>query len=178
MAQYQPAPRSYHRAAQVRHKTYLWGGMTEDFATTGRKTLPFEIETFDTFSEIWTKKTVTGVSPPGLCNGGFAAAAETLYYYGGNDGRSTYSSLHSLNTVTLEWTELQSKNPADQPMPKINYGMVTYHEEAVGETSLAVLAGYGKPKILIQPGSTFIQKTDTGWGWTNELHLFNLTNGM
>ena len=180
MAQYQPAPRSYHRAAQVKHQTFLWGGMTKNFVTTGLKTLPFEIETFDTFSETWTKKTVTGVPPPGLCSGGFAVVAETLYHYGGNDGRSPYSSLHSLNTVTLEWKELQSKNPADQPMPKIAHGMVTYHDETVGVTSLAVLAGYGKPTTPIQPGSTFIQntkRTDES-GWTNEFHLFNLTNGM
>ena len=171
---YQPSPRFYHCAPQVGHETYLWGGWTADFVT-----LPFEIETFDTFSETWTKKTATGVPPPGLFSGGFAVVAETLYHYGGNDGRSQYSSLHSLNTVTLEWRELQSKNPADQPMSKSAHGMVTYHE-AVGVTSLAVLAGYGKPTTPIQPGSTVIQdtrRTDRR-GWTNELHLFNLTNGM
>ena len=147
----------------------------------GHKTLPFEIETFDTFSEKWTKKTVAGTPPPGLCSGGFAVAAETLYHFGGNARYSPYSSLHSLNTVTLEWRELQSKNPADQPMPKSGHGMVTYHEETVGVTSLAVLAGYAKPTTLAtQPGSTFIQNTKrtSGRGWTNELHLFNLTNGM
>ena len=177
---YQPSPRFYHRAAQVGHKTYLWGGWTADFVTTGLKTLPFEVETFDVFSETWTKETVTGAPPPGLCNGGFAAVAETLYHYGGNDGYSPYSSLHSLNTVTLEWRELQSRNPTDQPMPKFSHGMVTYHDETVGVTSLAVLAGYGKPTTPIRPGSTFIQNTNRtdGTGWTNEMHLFNLTNGM
>ena len=175
---YQPSPRFYHRAAQVRHKTYLWGGRTADFFTTGLKTLPFEIETFDVFSETWTKKTVTGTPPPGLCVGGFAAVEETLYHFGGNVGLSPYSSLHSLNTVTLEWRELQSKNPADQPMPKFNHGMVTYHDETVGVTSLAVFAGYGKPTTPIQPGSTFIQDANyTECGYTNEFHLFNLTNG-
>ena len=177
---YQPSPRFYHLAAQVRHKTYLWGGVTADFFTTGRKTLPFEIETFDTFSETWTKKMLTGVPPPGLCNGGFAVVSETLYYFGSEDGRSRYSSLHSLNTETLEWRKLQSKNPADQPMPKSACGIVTYHDETVGVTSIAVFAGYGKPVTPIQPGSTFIQDTKytDGRGWTNELHLFNLTNGM
>ena len=154
--------------------------MTADFFTTGKKTLPFEIEAFDTFSETWTKKMLTGVPPPGLRSGGFAVVAETLYYYGGNDGRFSYSSLHSLNTETLEWRELQSKNPADQPMPKSNHGIVTVHDETVGVTSIAVLAGYGKPVTPIQPGSTFIQNTKytSGDGWTNEFHLFNLTNGM
>ena len=177
---YQPAPRFLHHAAQIGHKTYLWGGRTEDFITTGRKTLPLEIETFDAFSETWTKsKIVTGAPPPGLCNGGFAVVAETLYHFGGEDGPSPYSSLRSLNTETLEWRELHSKNPADQPMPKIGHGIVTYHDETVGVTSIAVLAGYGKAVTPVQPGSTFIQNTKhTGWGWTNELHLFNLTNGM
>ena len=177
MAQYQPAPRFFHCAAQVGRKTYLWGGRTQNFSTSGRKTLQSEIETFDTCSETWTKKTVTGAQPPGLCSGGFAVAAETLYHFGGNAGYSPYSSLHSLNTVTLEWKELQSKSPADQPMPKIDHGMVTYHDDV---TSFAVLAGYGKPTTPIQPGSTFIQNTNhtDGRGWTNEFHLFNLTNGM
>ena len=177
---YQPSPRFYHCAAQVRHKTYLWGGWTEDFTTTGRKTLPLEIETFDTFSETWTKNKPVGVPPPGFRNGGFTVVAETLYHFGGTDGRSYYSSLHSLNTETLEWRELQPKNSADQPMPKIGHRIVTCHEETVGVTSIAVLAGYGKPVTPVQPGSTFIQDTNytTGWGWTNEMHLFNLTNGM
>ena len=172
------SPRFLHRTAQVRHKTYLWGGRTEDFISTGRKTIPLEIETFDTCSETWTNK--MWASPPGLCSGGFAVVAETLYYFGGISGNSFCSSLHSLNTETLKWEELQSKNPADQPMPKSGHGIVTYHDETVGVTSIAVFAGYGKPVTPIQPGSTFIQNTNytTGWGWTNELHLFNLTNGM
>ena len=177
---YQPSPRFCHSAAQVKHKTYLWGGMTADFLTTRKKTLPFEIEAFDTFSETWTKKMLTGVPPPGLCNGGFAVVAETLYYYGGHDGRSPYSSIQSLNTETLEWRELQSKNPADQPMPKFNHGIVTYHDETVGVTSITVLAGFGIPHGPTQAGAKFVENTNftDGRGWTNELHLFNLTNGM
>ena len=177
---YQPSPRFYHRAAQVRHKTYLWGGMTADYFTTGKKTLPFEIEAFDTFSETWKKKMLTGVPPPGLGGGDFAVVSETLYYYGGCDDHSFSSSLHSLSTETLEWRELQSKNPTDQPMPKSGHGIVTYHDDTVGVTSIAVLAGYGKPVTPIQPGSSFIPSTrfTDGRGWTNEFHLFNLTNGM
>ena len=170
---YQPSPRFWHRAAQVRHKTYLWGGVT-----TWKKTLPLEIEAFDTFSETWTKKMSMRVPPPGPRSGGFAVVAETLYYFGGNDTHSVYSSLHSLNTETLEWRELQSKNPTDQPMPKVGHGIVTYHDETVGVTSLAVLAGYGKPVTPIQLGSSFIPSANhcDGRGYTNEFHLFNLTN--
>ena len=179
MAQYQPAPRFQQTAAQIGHKTFLWGGRTQDFTARGRQMLASSIQTFDSFHEKWEQKGTTGLAPPGLYGGACTTVSKTLYHFGGNTGYSPYSSLHSLNTVTLEWRELQSKNPADQPMPKSSHGMVTYHDETVGVTSLAVLAGYGKPTAPIQPGSTFIRNTnDTGWGWTNELHLFNLTNGM
>ena len=142
----------------------------------GRKTLASELNTFDSFSETWTKKTVMGVSPPGLCGGGFAVVAETLYHFGGEDGYSYYNSLHCINSITAEWKELSSLNPVNQPMPKAGFGIVTYTDAA----TLAIFAGYGKPINPTQAGAQFIQNTNntSGRGWTNELHLFNLTNGM
>ena len=103
-----------------------------------------------------------------------------IYHFGGYNGHSNHNSLHCLNTATLEWTEIHSQTPGNQPMPKSACGMVTYHDETVGVTSIAVLAGYGTPVTPIQPGSTFIPSTEftDGRGWTNEFHLFNLTNGM
>ena len=120
-----------------------------------------------------------GLAPPGLYGGVCTTVSESLYHFGGFDGHSYHNSLHYLNCVMLEWTQVHSQAPGNQPMPKTGCGMVTYHEEAVGVTRLAAFAGFGKPITPNQPGSTFIQDTKyTGYGWTNELHLFNLTNGM
>ena len=173
---YQPSPRFNHCAAQVGEKSFLWGGRTQDFSAGDRKTVASELNTFDSFSETWTKKTVTGVSPPGLCGGGFAVVAETLYYFGGTDGYSYYNSLHCINSITAEWKELSSLNPVNQPMPKVGFGIVTYTDAA----TLAIFAGYGIAHHPTQPGSKFVQDTSftDGSGWTNEFHLFNLTNGM
>ena len=179
MAQYQPAPRFRQIAAQIGHKTFLWGGRTQDFTARGRQMLASSIETFDSVHKKWEQKGTTGLAPPGLYNGACTTVSESLYHFGGWDGHSNHNSLHCLNSVTLEWTEIPAQAPGNQPMPKFSCGMVTYRDETVGVTSLAVLAGYGKPTTPIQSGSTFIQNTNrTGWGWTNELHLFNLTNGM
>ena len=175
---YQPSPRFDHCAAQIGEKSFLWGGLSQDVSMSVRKTPASVVETFDSFQEKWDNKRTTGVTPPGLYDGVCTTVSESVYHFGGYDGQSNHNSLHCLNSVTLEWTEIHSQTPGNKPMPKSGCGMVTYHDEAV--TSLAVFAGFGKPINPTQPGATFIQSavlTD-GRGYTNELHLFNLPNGI
>ena len=173
---YQPSPRFLHCAAQLGEKTYLWGGHTQDFSASGRKTLSSELNTFDAFSETWNTRIATGTPPPELYGGGCTVIDNSLYYFGGTDGYSYYNSLHCINSVTAEWKELSSQHPVNQPMPKSGFGIVTYTDTA----SLAVFAGYGIPYCPTQAGAKFVQSTkySDGRGWTNEFHLFNLTNGM
>ena len=175
---YQPSPRFNHCAAQIGHKTFLWGGRTQDFTTSGRQKL--EIEIFDVFHEKWESKKTVGIAPPGLYQGTCTTVSETLYHFGGYSGHSNHNSLHCLDSVTLEWTEIHSQTPGNQPMPKSQCGMVTYHDETVGVTRLAVFAGFGKLITPTQPGARFIPSTllSDGRGWTNEMHMINLTNGM
>ena len=178
MAQYQPAPRFHQTAAQIGHKTFLWGGRTQDFTARGRQMLAFSVETFDTFHEKWEQKGTTGLAPPGLHSGACTTVSESLYHFGGYDGHSESNALHCLNSATLEWTQVHSHTAHDQPMRKIGCGMTAYHKEDT--TYLTIFAGHGIPHGASQPGARFIQNTrlTDGSGWTNELHLFNLTNGM
>ena len=175
---YQPSPRFSHCAAQVGEKAYLWGGRTHNFSLSSRQTLASEIEIFDVFSETWKTRTATGAPPPGLIGGACTVVSETLYHFGGTDGQSPYNTLHSLDTLSLDWRELHghAQSPADQPMPKTQCGLVTYTDTA----SLTLFAGYGIPHHPTQAGARFVEDTNftIGSGWTNELHLFNLTNGM
>ena len=178
MAQYQPAPRFQQTAAQIGHKTFLLEGRTQDFTAKAKQMLASSIETFDSIHEKWEQKGTTGPSPPGLYSGACTTVLESLFHFGGFDGYSNHNSLHCLNSVTLEWTQVHSQTPGNQPMPKSNCGMVTYHDEAVGVTSLAVFAGFGKPINPTQLGSSFVKLLSDGRGYTNEFHLFDLTNGM
>lgn len=106
--------------------------------------------------------------------------SETLYHFGGRYGRFYYNALRSLNTVTLQWEELHQIDTEDQPIPKSACGIAAYHDKALGTTSLAVFAGYGK---LNNPSNfkakqRFVRhdKFSDGRGWTDEFHLFNLIN--
>ena len=47
------------------------------------------------------------------------------------------------------------------------------------QDKLATFGGYGIPTGPIQPGATFIKDPfDTGIGWSNELHVFDITTSM
>ena len=140
--------------------------------------LASSIQTFDSFHEKWEQKGTTGLAPPGLYSGACTTVSESLYHFGGYDDHSESNALHCLNSATLEWTQVHPQTAHDQPMRKFTCGMTAYHK---GDTTyLAIFAGHGIPHGPTQPGASFVQNTgySDGSGWTNEFHLFNLTNGM
>ena len=167
---YEPTLRFSHCATPVGGRCYLWGGFSES----GRKKLPSTIEVFDPYLETWEKHHTTGVRPLGLCDGACTSLLDSLYWFGGWDGEFDYNSLHRLDTTTLEWRKLQPLDQADGPMRKIGCGMVSFFQDR-----LATFGGYGIPTGPIQPGAMFIKDSfDSGVGWSNELHAFDLPTSM
>ena len=169
---YEPSPRYGHYAAPVGGRCLLWGGRVPDF---GRKKLALTVEIFDPYLEVWEQQATSGDSPPGLEDGACASLLGQLYSFGGTDGASYYNSLHTLDPTSLEWNELRVLNQADGPMRKHGCGMVSYNGDR-----LALFGGYGIPTGPTQPGATFTKNTiyTDGRGWSNELHIFNVTEGM
>ena len=133
------------------------------------------VEIFDPHLETWEKHPTTGVPPPGLYSGACTSLLDSLYWFGGRDGSSRYNSLHRLDPTTLEWRELQPLNQVYGPMRKHGCGIVTFLQD-----KLAVFGGYGIPTGPTQPGAMFTKDTDftDGRGWSNELHVFYITEGM
>ena len=171
---YEPSPRWGHYAAPVGGRCLLWGGRVPDFSVSGREKLASTVEIFDPYLEVWEQQATSGVSPPGLYLGGCASLLGQLYSFGGMDA-SYYNSLHTLDPTSLEWKELRVLNQADGPMRKVGCGMVSYNGDR-----LALFGGYGIPTGPTPPGATFTKDTKYtgGWGWSNELHIFNVNEGM
>ena len=171
----EPSPRFVHGAVAVGGRCYLWGGRVQDFSASGRRKLLSTVEIFDPYLETWEKHHTTGVPPPGLYFGACTSLLDSLYWFGGNDGSSFYNSLHRLDTTTLEWREIHPLNQADGPMRKSGCEIVSFLQDR-----LAVFGGYGIPTGPTQPGAMFTKNTDytDGRGWSNELHVFNITEGM
>ena len=173
---YEPSPRYLHGAASVGGRCYLWGGRVQDFSESCRRKLTSTVEIFDPYLETWEEHPTTGMPHPGLYAGACTSLFNSLYWFGGGDGSSYYNSLHRLDPTTLEWRELQHLNhQADGPMRKAGCGMVSFHQD-----KLAVFGGYGFPTGPTQPGAMFTKKTifTDGRGWSNELHMFNIIEGM
>ena len=172
---YEPSPRLAHGAADVGGRCYLRGGYVQDFSASGRRKLASTVEIFDPHLETWEEHPTTGVPPPGLYTGACTSLLDSFYWFGGYDGSSYYNSLHRLDTTTLEWREIQPLNQADGPMRKFGCGMVSFLQD-----QLAMLGGCGIPTGPTQPGAMFTKSTHStdGSGWSNELHVFNITEGM
>ena len=172
---YEPSPIFGHGAAAVGARCYLWGGCVQDFSASGRRKLASTVEIFDPYLETWEEHHTTGVPPPGLYAGACISLLDSVYWFGGCDGSSYYNSLHRLDTTTLEWMEIQPVNQVDGPMRKAAREMVSFLQD-----QLAVFGGYGIPTGPTQPGAMFTKDTrlNDGSGWSNELHVFNITEGM
>ena len=170
--QYEPTPRFSHCAAAVGGRCYLWGGYVPDLSVSNRRKLASTVEIFDPFLKTWEKHPTTGVPPPALFYGVCTSSLNSLYWW---DRESDYSSIHTLDTTTLEWRRIQPLNPAEGPMrKKFGCGMVS-----IFQNRLATFGGYGIPTGPIRPGAMFIKDSfDSGIGWSNELHMFDITRSM
>jgi len=169
---YEPSSRWGHYAASVGEKWFLWGGRVPDFSASGKKKQVSTVEIFDCNVEVWEQQATLGVSPPRVYAGASATLLDQLYSFGGFDGASFYNSFHVLNPTSLEWKELQVLNQADGPMRKTGCRMVAYSQDR-----LALFGGYGIPTNPSQPGATFSKDT-RHFGFTNEFHIFNISEGM
>ena len=172
---HEPSQRFSHGAAAVGGRCYLWGGCVQDSSASGRRKLASTVEIFDPNLQTWEKHPTTGLPPPGLCDGACISLLDSLYWFGGRDDSSFYNSLHRLDSTTLEWRELEPLNQADGPMRKSGCEMVSFLQD-----KLAVFGGYGIPTHPTQPGAKFTKDTkcSVGSGWSNELHVFTITEGM
>jgi len=165
---YEPSPRLWHSSVQIEENAYLWGGLTKDSSRSE------VINIFDSYTEMWKKRSTTGVLPPGQYAGSFTVVGSNLYYFGGLNGRKYFSSLHELQLSNLEWNEIVQSNTAEGPLPKSGCGMVAYQQQ------LALIGGFGSaPTGPLQAGAEFIESIKyPGKGWNNHFHLFSIREGV
>ena len=169
-SKYEPLPRFYHISSRVGSKVVVQGGRTKDFSEKSRQHFSSVVEIFDLYSESWEQRPVTGDAPsPGTYDAASASLHDDLFSFGGYDGSQLFNTLRRLDTEKLCWSQVSPQNADGAPMPKYGCGMI-----ALG-SGLGVLGGYGVPRGLTEPQS-FIQYT-AGSGWTNEFHIYNLSQG-
>ena len=173
-AKYEPLPRGGHISVCVGSKVLVQGGWTKDFSEKSRQHLSTVVEIFDPHSELWEQKQVKGDSPqPGTCSSASTSLHDDLFSFGGFCDGNRFNTLHRLDTKTWHWYQLSLQNADGAPMPKVGCGMISFRN------SLGVFGGHGIPRGPTEPHS-FIKDTrfTDGSGWTNDFHIYNLTEGM
>ena len=138
-----------------------------------RAQLTKTIQIYDAFTETWREITTVDTPPQGLYRGAASYSDHYMYTYGGSNGTSYSSSLYQLDTRSYTWTQLSSQHEYG-PMRKVQCGIIYYNN------SLVICGGYGYSSSEIQAGSQFIKNTQSkhGRGWTNEIHMFNISEGI
>ena len=150
MAFPEPTPPSGCVSATINSRVYVWGGETASSDISYLANLYI----LDSRTEKWLSRPITGQHPPGYRYCAAAQDANLLYVYGGKDEHNKYiGSLYCLDLDLLSWTEL---SPHIQGGPKKKYGCGMVVQE---------------DKIILFGGKT-------GAGYTDELHMFNLSTGM
>ena len=170
---YEPSPRVGHYDCCISDNICVGFGITGHSSTAAMRELSRQVEVYDCYSKTWVQRKTTGTPPPGLANGACTSISNKLYTYSGyGGGDSQYTgTLSQLDTSTMEWKLLTSDIG---PMKKQGARMI-----AVNDEQLAVLGGVGIPTSPTQPGSSFVRDgSSDGRGWTNEFHIFNISNGM
>ena len=170
---YEPLPRFDHISCRVGSKVVVQGGVTKDFSEKSRQHLISVVEIFDPYSELWEQRQVTGDAPsPGTYAAASASLHDDLFSFGGFDGRQRFNTVHRLDTEKLCWNQVSPQNADGAPMPKTACGMIAFGN------SLGVFGGFGVPQGPTEPQS-FIKHTRStdGRGWTNEFHIYNLSEG-
>ena len=168
----EPTPRWRPFWAPVGGQVFLSGGRTRDFHK-DKSSLLSTVHILDFYSETWRERTVEGAPPPGIYDGACALSGQCLYCFGGRDGSYVRGSLHQLDTssATLKWTQLTTPDSSSGPMKKAGCGMVAY------SSYLVLFGGYGVPCGPTQLGAEFVKGDHYASGWSNELHVFDVTEG-
>ena len=173
-SKYEPLPRFCHISVGVGSKAVVQGGRTKDFSEKSRQHLTSVVDIFDLYSESWEQRPVTGDAPsPGTYSAASASLHDDLFSFGGHDDSQYFNTLHRLDTEKLCWSQASPQNADGAPIPKSVCGMIAY------ENGLGVFGGYGVPRGPTEPQS-FIKHTrfTDGRGWTNEFHIYNLSQGI
>ena len=152
----------------------MQGGQTKNFSEKNKQHLSSVVEIFDPYSESWEQRQVEGNAPP---PGAYAAAStslhDDLFSFGGWDGGDLFfNTVHRLDTKTWCWSQVSPQNADGAPMPNYGCEMIAFRN------GLVVFGGYGVPQGPTEPQS-FIKDTEyaDGRGWTNEFHIYNLSEG-
>ena len=157
----------------------MWAGYQEDLPevhdSEEKSRITSNIQHFTPSTGQWITRGTTGTPPLGVAAYCCTAINDLLYYFGGACGHDDcyHNSITQLDTVSLQWRELEPTDATRPVMRRWLGGMVSFEHDGVHH--LLMIGGLG-PKPAVQlPHYKYIELTDGYWR-TNEHSMYNISS--
>ena len=157
----------------------MWGGgqpsLPRVHDSEEKRRITSNIQHFTPSTGQWITRSTTGTPPLGVRAYCCTAINDLLYYFGGWCGHDNchHNSITQLDTVSLQWRELEPTDATRPVMRRAGSGMISFEHDRVHH--LLMIGGMG-PKPAVQlPHYKYIELPSGRWR-TNEHLIYNISS--
>ena len=157
----------------------MWGGNQPGLPgvhdSKEKRRITSTIQHFNPSTGQWITRGTTGTPPLGVYAYCCTAINDLLYYFGGECGHDVcyHNSITQLDTVSLQWRELEPTDVTRPVMRRAYGGMISFEHDGVHH--LLMIGGIG-PKPAVQlPHYKYIDVSDGRW-CTDEHSMYNISS--
>ena len=170
--------RSFHATVPVGDSLYVWGGFQDELPevhdSEEKRRITSNIQHFTPSTGQWITRGTTGTPPLGVRACSCTAINDQLYFFGGTCGHDNccHNSITQLDTVSLQWRELEPTDATRPVMRRGFYGMISFEHDGVHH--LLMIGGMGSKPAVQLPHYKYIDGRNGRWA-TNEHSMYNLS---
>ena len=174
-----PRKRAHHCAVSIDHSLYVWAGHHNKLPSVHggaeKRRTTSNIQHFTPSTGQWISRDTTGTPPLGIIAYCCTAINDQLYYFGGECGHDDcyHNSITQLDTVSLQWRELEPTDATRPVMRRGSGGMISFKDNGIHH--LLMIGGYGSKPAVQLPHYKYIEFTSRRWR-TNEHSMYNLSS--
>ncbi|XP_019852807.1 PREDICTED: uncharacterized protein LOC100632541 [Amphimedon queenslandica] len=170
----------FHRAVSVGDSLYVvWGGDQDGLPkvhdSEEKRRITSNIQHFTPSTGQWVTRGTTGTPPLGVIEYCCTAINDLLYYFGGYCGHDNcyHNSITLLDTVNLQWRELELTDATRPVMRRSGGGMISFEHDGVHH--LLMIGGYGSKPAVQLPYYKYNKLTNGNWR-TNEHSIYDISS--
>ncbi|XP_019860973.1 PREDICTED: uncharacterized protein LOC109589310 isoform X2 [Amphimedon queenslandica] len=169
--------RASHCTVSVGDSLYVWAGNQDDLPkvhdSEEKRRITSNIEHFTYSTGQWITRATTGTPPLGVMGYCCTAINDHLYYFGGHHNDCFYNSITQLDTISLQWREIEPTH-ATRPVMRRGYGgMISFKHDKVHH--LLMIGGGGSKPAVQLPHYKYIKFPSGRWR-TNEHSIYKLSS--
>ncbi|XP_019859844.1 PREDICTED: kelch domain-containing protein 3-like [Amphimedon queenslandica] len=176
-----PRKRAYHRAVSIDHSLYVWAGHHNKLPavhdSAEKRRITSYIQHFTLSTGQWITRGTTGTPPLGIIGYCCTAINGVLHYFGGECGHDDcyHNSITQLNTISLQWRELEPTDATRPVMRRSSSGMISFEHDEVDH--LLMIGGGGSKPAVQLPHYKYAESQRLKGLWcTNEHSIYNISS--